>query len=182
MHKNLKELTDFQPIYCPKCGSIDIVKCGHRYTRYRKIQRYRCNSCNNKEFDLPFARVKSPIKLVQYVIALQEQMSCRQLERHLKEMNITLSHTTIGYWRTKFNPDNKRILANFSKNRVKDYRTGLPILQTYKGRILKANKIKRIFGYSRQTFLAETFIVRNKWADSLGNGFYFVNGVSDEKA
>lgn len=178
INNNLKEFSDFQPLYCNKCGSFKITKGGKGYTKHRVIQKYLCRDCGNKSFDIPFKGIRSSTKLVQYVLSLQEKMSIKKIKEHLKiDLKIEIPAERICYWRRKFNPNYKKLVKKFSKYQIKDYNLLLPILQKYKGKLIKSHKIRDIFGYSKYTAISETLIFRKGLINYSGDGFYFVNGI-----
>ncbi|KKN76087.1 hypothetical protein LCGC14_0374770 [marine sediment metagenome] len=86
---------------CPKCESQEIMKFGFNYYKEKKIQKYKCSSCN-KIFSyhnrIPKTSVPSEVISLCFDLYLKG-LSYRVIKQQLLEQfNLKVSHNTIYYW------------------------------------------------------------------------------------
>lgn len=96
-----------KPKLCPKCFSIEIVKCGFRVVKGGiKRQKYKCSKCSRRFIlgENGFSKVSSDPKIITEALNLIfSGMSYRATARHLKlTYGRTWSHVAIMKWIHKY--------------------------------------------------------------------------------
>ena len=89
---------------CPKCGSYDVVKNGHRKTKAGKRQIYKCKHCNYKFVLEPIKYRKGNTKLIALCMDLYfKGLSLRKIADTIYQFyGIRLHHDTIRRWINTF--------------------------------------------------------------------------------
>jgi transposase-like protein/predicted RNA-binding Zn-ribbon protein involved in translation (DUF1610 family) len=93
--------TEPQPIKCPRCGSLDIMKYGIR----NGVQEYICSKCKRKftARDLPFG-MRTPIDQVGASLTMYYNgLSLADIAQYLKQThNNPVDRSTVYHWLIKF--------------------------------------------------------------------------------
>lgn len=108
-----------EEVTCPKCLSVHFKKDGKRYTKFGKVQRFRCLNCHYKfSYREGFDRMKQDPKVITLCMDLHfKGVSLRQISDHLKQFyGIKVWQSTIYYWIKRYVKLMKKYVTQFTPN------------------------------------------------------------------
>ncbi|WP_134700719.1 IS1 family transposase [Ammoniphilus sp. YIM 78166] len=112
----VKEQKQTNPLHCPHCESLSIV----RYGMYRDRQRYKCKDCSrtfNDFTNTPLHGTHFPDKWIKFLECMMEGRSLQH-----SAMILGVSYVTLFYWRHKI----IHVLDKLGKAPVDDVREKYP--------------------------------------------------------
>lgn len=161
---------DEEPVLCPRCGTGNIKKYGHRYNKYSVKQRYRCYECgmqflfNNEDI----RKVWYPKEMILFVLGKIKKSTYKDTIKAVKKkFNREIPMRTL----TRIN---KRYKGRDYVPREEREIEIKKICKKYRGKIFSLIKVKKIFGYSQKTRLVRTMILNQGYIKRIKYGYYEV--------
>ena len=103
-----------KPENCPNCNGTNLIKRGLRKTRFGKVQRYYCKTCNHRfVIDKGFSKMKHDPKVITLTMDLYfKDVSLRKICDHLKQFyDLEVNPTTPMRWIKKY----LKLLSQYSE-------------------------------------------------------------------